>query len=300
ADPPRLRALIWERSLMRLRPRFPLTSLFWGLLPAAVVVAGYYWWLHQETNGEFTRVFFWYHNLARGLGQAEELEHHPWWFYFVRIGPDLFPWSLLIPVAITKGGWETWKQSTLARFSLAWFAGMFACLTCMSFKRADYLLPAYPGAALFLSCILLRWSESQRPGMYRTAWLVGPVAAAVAVGWLIFVNAVLPQEEPRRELRTFADAVRQLALPTEPVLLFRIEGHQLVYHLGRPVERVIEWENLDIWLAGTQRRFVIMTPTEAAAWPKHLEAARLYPLLDNSLPSGEEHEQPLVLLSNLP
>ncbi len=50
-----------------------------------------------------------------------------------------------------RAGDETRKLN----FGVVWFLVIFGFLSCMSFKRADYLLPAYPGAALFLGC----WAE---------------------------------------------------------------------------------------------------------------------------------------------
>jgi 4-amino-4-deoxy-L-arabinose transferase-like glycosyltransferase len=280
--------------------KFPLTSLLWGLIPMSVAILGYFWWVDAQAGGQFGRVFFWYHNVARGLGEAEELEHHPWWFYLVRMALDLFPWSLLLPLALTKQARSLWRENALARFGLAWFVGMTAFLSCMSFKRADYLLPAYPGAALFLGSVAAQSLTTPQGGTRKLMLLVGGGALVMAVAWLVFVHWRLPAVEPQRELRTFATAVRQVVPSPEPVLLFRIEGHQLLYHLGRPVERVIEWENLDVWLAGKERRFVIMAPEEEAVWQKHLEAARLVRVFDNALPDGRNHEQPYVLMTNQP
>ncbi len=280
------------------RGRFPLISLLWGLVPMSVAVLGYFWWVDAQSDGQFGQVFFWYHNLARGLGEAEELEHHPWWFYLVRIAFDLFPWCVLVPLAFTAEGRKVWSEDALSRFGLAWFVGMTAFLSCMSFKRADYLLPAYPGAALVLGNVAIRVLTATQGGHKKIALIVGGGTLAVAVSWLVFAHRFLPAVEPQRELRTFAAAVRQAVPSPEPVLLFRIEGHQLVYHLGRPVERIIEWENLDIWMAGKERRFVIMTPQEVAVWQDHLEAARLVRVCDNALPDGHSHEQPYVLMTN--
>ena len=37
-----------------------------------------------------------------------------------------------------------------------WFVAIAVFLSLMRFKRADYLLPAYPGAALWLGCLVER------------------------------------------------------------------------------------------------------------------------------------------------
>ena len=65
------------------------------------------------------------------------------------------------------------KTDQEARFGLIWFAAVFAVLSCSSFKRADYLLPAYPGAAIFLARDLTHGSRCSVPD---SADLPGPAS----------------------------------------------------------------------------------------------------------------------------
>ncbi len=138
------------------RPPVPLwraaheLGLWWGLPLIAVIAAPWYLWANATTDGEWFRVFFWHHNVQRGLG-GEGLATHPWWFYGARLAVDLLPWGLALPLA----GWYLWRfrgADAQARLGAAWLLAMLVFLSCMRFKRADYLLPAYPGAALLLGC----------------------------------------------------------------------------------------------------------------------------------------------------
>ena len=90
--------------------------------------------------------------LERGLGGSDSTAAHPWWFYGPRALVDLLPWSLLGPAAIYGlfRNEEIRKDKNVC-LGLTWFAAMTLFLSCMSFKRADYLLPAYPGLAIFLA-----------------------------------------------------------------------------------------------------------------------------------------------------
>ncbi|MCV4697792.1 hypothetical protein OFB92_32275, partial [Escherichia coli] len=87
--------------------------------------------------GQFFQVFFWHHNIARGLGSAEELAVHPWWFYGPRLALDFLPWSPLLAVAC--GYWlrhGRWREDAEARLGLVWLTVMFMGLSCASFKRS--------------------------------------------------------------------------------------------------------------------------------------------------------------------
>jgi 4-amino-4-deoxy-L-arabinose transferase-like glycosyltransferase len=283
----------WNRPQTVLERTQVLFTLAWGIPLILLVTVPYFWWLDMQTDGQFWRVFFLHHNLDRGLGADDELEAHPWWLYALRIWPDLFPWSLFLPVAgwhLWRGGW---RNDPLARFGCLWFLVITLFLSCMSFKRADYLLPAYPGAALLLGCALTRW------GKWTKVAVVG-MALACASGWLIQTHILLPQSEALREQRTFALEVRQRVPAPTPVLLFRTEAHQLIFHLGPPVDRLIEWENLDIWLCRPEPIYVVMPPECYAEWEQRLEAGRLHWVVSNSELAGATHEEPLVLLSNQP
>src|SRR5262249_32429419 len=137
-----------------------------------------------------------------------------------------------------------------ARFGLVWFLTMAAVLSCARYKRADYLVPAYPGAALFLGCTMLRWYREavtrNRAFLPRTAATgLAVVLVAMSVGWWARVPFFLPSLEPVREHRTFAALVRQHAPRPETVVLFRTEAHALAFHLGRPVRFLLFWEELD-------------------------------------------------------
>lgn len=174
-------------------------------------------------------------------------------------------------------------------------------LSCVRYKRPEYLLPAYPGLALFLG----GWLEQMRPELSERAykrwrWCIGMVVGLSMGGWLLFVDVWLPAYEPEKELKTFAGHVRALAPRPGMVLLFRVDSHALNYHLGRPTERLWEWENLDIWAVQPDPVYVIMPQSWAAVWEQYLEAGHLYPVTSTVELSGSKHEVPLYLFRTQP
>lgn len=276
----------------------------WGIPLLILLAAPWFLYANHATHGEFFREFFWRHNLERGLGGDMEMDshEHPFWFYAGHLWIDTLPWSLAIPVAaaylIRRG---RWRKDAEAQFGGLWFLLMLAFLSAMRYKRADYLLPAYPGLALCLGCVAERWSRAwPRPWLRRAKAALALASIALAGGWMLYVDVLLPRCEPARELRRFAAEVRQRVPQPGQVLGFRIDSHQLAYHLGRPLERLWEWENLDIWACQPAAVYVVMPADCAAVWQRYLEAGKLFPVLTSSSLAGTPHEHPVVLLCTRP
>ncbi len=276
-------------------------GLWWGIPLMLAIAAPWYIWANATTGGEFFRVFFWYHNVQRGLGGAEALQAHPWWFYGPRLAIDLFPWSLLLPLA----GWAlwrrgAWREDPLARFGTVWLLAMTLLLSCMRFKRADYLLPAYPGAALMVACVTERWwreaawANSWRLLRSASRWALPAIVASYLVGWWIYVDRVVPAQDAAYAYPRFAAEIRRRT--SEIIVFFRAEAHNLAFHLGRPVTSLLEWENLDWWAARPESVYVIMPPECVAQWPGHLTRGELETVLHSTDFGGGSGERPLVLV----
>jgi 4-amino-4-deoxy-L-arabinose transferase-like glycosyltransferase len=272
-------------------------SRWWGVPLVLVLTVPWYWWANQQTSGEFLKVFFWHHNVERGLaGDDGSMHARPWWFYGARLAADLFPWSLLLPVVLIyllRGG--RWRDDATVRLGMVWLVSVVLDQSLFGFKRADYLLPAYPGAALLLGCTIERcYRAVRRPGRL----VVGFSAAILAcvIGWLVHIGYFLPLDEPHNEQRMFAAAIRRQVPPPQQVMFFRAEDHLLYFHLGRPIHTFLEWENLDVWAGRPGCHYVVMDPHCAAEWPKHISSGRLEEVLRNP----GHHKRPLVLMRTIP
>lgn len=274
-------------------------GVHWGLALVLLLVLPWYLWVNQQTNGEFFRVFFWKHNIERGLGNGA-LHVHPWWFYAPRLAFDFLPWSPLLIPAIWWLGRHAWKADPLARFAWIWLTGIIVVLSCSSFKRADYLLPAFPGAALLLGCAVDRFLQLRPRALPYVVALAGASGCALLGGWYYYLAVRLPASEPEREFKQFAQVIRRIAPAPQPIIFFRTESHALAFHVGRPVDSILEWENVDTWAGRAGAFYVVMPADLVDEWPAHVHAGSLKEIARNDPANGRPHEQPLVLLQTCP
>ncbi len=276
-------------------------GLWWGAPLVLAVALPWFVWADAATHGELFRVFILLHNVERGLG-GPTLRSSPWWFYGPQFAVDFLPWSLLLPIAAIvcwcRGYWNTDPE---VRLGAAWLLAVMFVLSCANFKRADYLLPAFPGAALFLGAIFAneerRWREVRRRAIWAGLCLLPCLfALAMTAAWLVRVERGLPAEEPFRDYRAFAAEVRRRAPLPEEVVFFRTEAHALAFHVGRPLAVLVEWKELEESVAESGERFVVMPEEEAVDGPQSLPGVRFDEVLRNTDLSGGRHERPLVLM----
>jgi hypothetical protein len=255
---------------------------------ALAIAAPWYLWANHATVGEFFRVFFLYHHFNRAFGGAEALAGHPWWFYLPRFANDFLPWTPLLLIALIA---RRWRGDGDARFGLVWFAVMLAVLSCSRFKRADYLLPAYAGAAIFVGCAVERWylSRTTRTRL-GAACAFALTLALLPAWWVLFDHLVTVKEEAAHAQAPFAHRIREFAPAPEPILLFRVESHLLAYHLGRPVHTLVEWGDLDEQVRAAGPHWVVTRAEFADEVRQHVGPSELVTRTE-----GPAH-RPLVLL----
>jgi hypothetical protein len=254
---------------------------------AVAIASPWYAYAILATDGEFFRVFILYHHFNRAFGGAETLAGHPFWFYLPRFAADFLPWTPLLLVALLR---RRWRGDADARFGLVWFAVMLLVLSLSRFKRADYLLPAYAGAAIFLGCAVEGWYLA-RTATTRRRLAVAFLATLTLMPafWLGFDRVVTAKEESAHNTLPFAQEIRQ-ATPGE-VTLFRVESHLLAYQLGRPVHTLVEWADLNAELRQPGPHFVV---TRA----EFLDEVRLHSAVAPAVIawSNPKLQRPLILL----
>lgn len=283
--------LNWQIDRVRWRDQTSFVLIVGAV--ALAIAAPWFLWANRETHGEWFRVFFLYHHMNRAFGGSDALAGHPWWFYLPRFAGDFLPWTPLVLMALWR---RTWRGDPEARFGLVWLAAMVAVLSLSRFKRADYLLPAYAGAAIFLGCALERWYQSRsRRVRRRAAYSFAVTLALLPAGWLVFDHLVTSKEEAARAQASFARRIREAAPAPQPVLFFRAESHLLAYHLGRPVHTLVEWSDLGAQLQAGGRHFVVTRAEYADEVRRQVRVPCALVVRSEDVTRGSPH-RPLVVL----
>lgn len=267
-------------------------GLLWGLPLVALLVLPWMFWLDAATDGAFFRVFFWEHNLERGLGTGR-LRAYPLWYYLPVLGVNFLPWSPLLLAGVilsVSRGW--YRDDPVIRVGLAAFLGMLALLSLAAFKRADYLAPLYPWAALLAALPLERaWQRWAGPvALPRALRASLATLLLIALGQVIYTHTALARVEPRREQQTFARTIQGHALPEEPIAQFQTECHLLAFHLGPGREILLQWPDLEQRVRQARSLLVAMPPGSANELAAQLPGMRGERLGDNG-----RHDRPLVL-----
>ncbi len=280
-----------------LNPQSSILSLRWGVPLVLVLTLPWFLWANAWTDGELFQVFFWHHNFERGFG-GSRLRGHPWWFYGPQFVVDFLPWSPLLILAFIW--WARHADVRLdpeARFGLAWFAAVLFILSCVRFKRADYLLPAYPGVALFLGCVLEKAGQRFRwPGRVALVSLVGVLCLFMVGVWTWKLECELPRQEEGRDYRSFAASVRREVPLPRTLVFFRTEAHALAFHSGRPLAILVEWDELKARLAHSATSCVVMPAAYLDEATRRLPGLSWQELTRHPHQAGPHHERPLVLV----
>lgn len=273
---------IWES-----RPWVSLLSEL-SVIPGLTFVIGVtlplFVWMQYASDGQFFHEFFWLHNVQRGLG-GSRLRSHPWWLY----GPYLLLYLMPATPLIFWGLFSPARRDSLARAGLAWLVGVVIVLSAAKFKRADYLLPAYPGAALFLGCIMEHWSRG-RPRLV----IGGAVLATLGsmLGWGVYLYVHLPMDAAYRDYRPIAALIRQQ--DKEEILFFRAEAHALLYRIGRPARVLIDWDELKNTVQKTR---LVVVPTKLLdEIHRNWSEVTIETVSSTEHLAGGSHERPLVVL----
>ncbi len=189
----------WRRGTWRLLRPVPV------LAAAALFVAiGGSWYAAAllREGSEFFHKQIVLENVLRFLPNEEggPSRQHARLFYVPRIFVGMLPWSFALPHALRRGYRERRVAGAFSGYLVTWVAVVFLVCTAASGKRANYVLPLYPAAALLIGrqlAVLLDTARERSANLALrvvgwTSAILSAVVAALLVAWQSGLEPWLP------------------------------------------------------------------------------------------------------------
>lgn len=159
------------------------TRLATVTLAMLAVAAPWYVAVGMRTAGAWPAGFFFIHNVGRF---AAPMEKHGGGVLYHPLGllVGFFPWSCFLPLAVVLAGWRLWKrassqpEASALALALVWLAVWVGAFSAAATKLPNYIMPAYPAAALLVAALAA--DAASRARWPHPAWL------ASGLGWLAF------------------------------------------------------------------------------------------------------------------
>ena len=158
-----------------------------GVITAAMLAVASPWYVavSLRTGGAWPAGFFLVHNVGRFVAPMEK---HGGGFLFHPLGMlvGFYPWSCFLPLALAVTVWRLWKRAEPAAtagallLTLAWIAVWVGGFSAAATKLPNYVLPAYPAAALLVAAIGV--AAARRPQWAHPRWMAAGVASVAAGG----------------------------------------------------------------------------------------------------------------------
>jgi len=155
-----------------------------GLCVILLVALPWYITVGVLTDGEWLKGFLLHHNIDRFTGALQGHRGFPG-FYILSFLLGWFPWSGLLIAAIAAGVWRPamLRKEPVRLFLLCWIGVFFVFFTLARTRLPNYMLPAFPAAALLMACWVRAHAERAKFWLIRGALLLSVLAiAGAAIG----------------------------------------------------------------------------------------------------------------------
>lgn len=147
----------------------------WALVVLVGLLAPYHWAMDRRLGREFWEIFYWRNQFLRGASRLYMRPHRGALFYVGVLAWGLFPWSLLVPAALSRR-----RPSSLPLGGLLFGLAFWSPLVM---KREVYAVTLLPAAA----ALVAEWiggRESRRSRWQSVPWAMAAlIALAVLAFW---------------------------------------------------------------------------------------------------------------------
>lgn len=165
---------------------------WWGIILVLLFSLPWYWAVHLKTGGEWTRAFFFEHNLNRF---DDGLQGHkgPFVLSFLFILAGMLPFSVYA-VRACKMAWKNRKSDRFLLMTLAAVAVVAVFYAFSQTKLINYTAPAYPFLALLIGYCISRLSDGKvsvrNPKI--ELYVIAVLAFGIPVGTYFFTRDTEP------------------------------------------------------------------------------------------------------------
>ena len=165
-----------------------------GAVISLAIAVPWYYFLYRVHGWEYIGSFIFGENLGR-YAEAIGAQSRGVLFYIPVMLADLFPWSLMIPVAIWWAMRDS-RDNRVARLLVIWIGAIVVFFSLSGTKEDLYILPIVPAEAALIGAMLAKAAEGGRRAAVRqrsgrcVAWSAGATAVLLACNGLSGVVVV--------------------------------------------------------------------------------------------------------------
>jgi 4-amino-4-deoxy-L-arabinose transferase-like glycosyltransferase len=161
--------------------------------PLFILIAASWYVLAELRNPGYLRHFLWEENVARFATQ-EFKRGGPWYYFGLVLTAGFFPWTALLPTALT----ESWKRSLKRQylFLILWIVVPLVFFSLSSSKLPHYILPIYPALAIIVGTAFANALTDSSAKANRVLWF--PAGAFFLLSLVLTVAGLWPQYFPYR------------------------------------------------------------------------------------------------------
>ena len=154
--------LIWQRRVKE------IFRILWVPVVTAILVALPWCLMIYAREKDFWHYFFWTEHIHRLVSGEGGQHSQPFWFFVPCILGGVFPWTALLPAAIS-GLRGTRFKDPLFRYAICWLLLPFMLLSASSGKLITYILPCFPPLAIIMSIALLQYFAAGKMKAFTVA-----------------------------------------------------------------------------------------------------------------------------------
>jgi 4-amino-4-deoxy-L-arabinose transferase-like glycosyltransferase len=147
-----------------------------GAVISLAIVVPWYYFVYREHGWEYIGSFIFGENLGR-YAQAVGEQSRGLLFYVPVMMADLFPWSLLLPVALW---WAVRERTPVARLLVIWITTIVVFFSLSGTKEDLYILPIVSAEAALIGA-MVGTALDGRALSHPAAWFAGAAASVLVI-----------------------------------------------------------------------------------------------------------------------